>query len=519
MSKRPLERVCPVPAADKRTKKPDCSSRKHEFASLEEDNIPRLLDSQFNVLAVIPVNHPQKIVVNGLQLWIDPTAVGLRMWTENTKDTEKENFAVTVSSAEAEVTKHQLDIAALEAGCKKITTLLESFDDRDVDSLATDLIPLLCQNIGRQKKQVKQLQDCQFVEIDFEETTKKKEIFLPVNQFVKVGGWFSQSVLYWHPPESVPKLSSTRTVETVRRTKTRLLEKLYILGGALSQKIRLFSLEQYDPKTGESKELAPMSTARSDCGCAFLDGYLYAVGGRSQLDCEYKCTVERYDVIKNQWKTVTSLLKCRSFLNIAALGGYLYAVGGIDDTGRVEPSVERFDPIMNQWEEVAQIPQTDYELVVQGVVVLNDCLFVVDESYKVQCYDPVRGVWKTSESKMDTPRYGFSVVVIDEYIYAVGGFDIDGASVNFLDRYDPTTECWEQMAAMSVPRAHTGTSVFGGCLYVFGGLACAPDSKTVLSCVEKYNPVENMWTSSAPMSSRRSSVAVVSSSSVSLPIH
>ena len=65
---------------------------------------------------------------------------------------------------------------------------------------------------------------------------------------------------------------------------------------------------------------------------AVLDGSLYAVGGvdgSSELN-----SVEKYDPKTNQWRNVQSMSSKRFYLGVAVLDGSLYAVGGSNYMGK-----------------------------------------------------------------------------------------------------------------------------------------------------------------------------------------
>ena len=58
----------------------------------------------------------------------------------------------------------------------------------------------------------------------------------------------------------------------------------------------------------------------------------------------------------------------------------------------------------------------------------------------VECYDPKTDEWKAVAS-MNTPRHNVGVVVIGDYIYAVGGFG--GSSfLKSIEYYDAKSDKW-----------------------------------------------------------------------------
>jgi hypothetical protein len=93
-------------------------------------------------------------------------------------------------------------------------------------------------------------------------------------------------------------------------------------------------MERYDPKKNKWEMGASMLTPRSSFGTAFLNGCLYAVGGRSGIGVTLS-TVERYDPFNGKWECVAPMSTERRFLGVAVLGSYLYAVGGGGQLGQL----------------------------------------------------------------------------------------------------------------------------------------------------------------------------------------
>ena len=61
---------------------------------------------------------------------------------------------------------------------------------------------------------------------------------------------------------------------------------------------------------------------------------------------------------------------------------------------------------------------------------------------------------------MGTKRSSLGVVVLNGLLYAVGGYD--GAScLNSTERYDPLTNTWTSIAAMTVRRRYVKVTVMG----------------------------------------------------------
>jgi len=96
-------------------------------------------------------------------------------------------------------------------------------------------------------------------------------------------------------------------------------------------------------------------------------------------------------------------------------------------------------------------------------------------------------------SKIDTlavpPSPAFTAVALhhEGYIYISGGTPITGSdapSTNFT-RYHIETNTWETLPSMPVARSKHAIAVYGGKIYVAGGLG--------VTTVHVYNPVSRTW--------------------------
>lgn len=64
-----------------------------------------------------------------------------------------------------------------------------------------------------------------------------------------------------------------------------------------------------------------------------------------------------------------------------------------------------------------------------------------------------------------------------------GGFD-DNSPLDCVERYDPVHNVWTVIIGMSCPRGGVGVAALGGKLYAVGG----HDGTNYLSSVEEFDP-------------------------------
>lgn len=290
-------------------------------------------------------------------------------------------------------------------------------------------------------------------------------------------------------------------------------QRIYAIGG-FNERCggRLRVVERYDPEHNVWSQTNALPAARDGLGAVVLGSRVYVVGG-SNSHYEAVDTVERYDPFRGVWEFAAPLSTARRALAVVELDGKAYALGGHDDTETVG-LVERYDPETRMWDTIADMPTPRWYL---AAVAYGGKVYAVggaDEDLSplntVECYDHRDGVWRTL-SQMPTARGALTMVVLGGKLYALGGGALDGPLAT-AERYDPETDEWEEVAAMLTARCGISAAVADGCIYVMGGngdgfISVAEDSK--LDLVERYDPQTNTWEQVASMPTARSHLAVV----------
>lgn len=102
----------------------------------------------------------------------------------------------------------------------------------------------------------------------------------------------------------------------------------------------------------------------------------------------------------------------------------------------------------------------------------------------------------TQRNPMPTARTALGAVGADNgRIYAIGGVDSNGI-VSTVEEYDPLSDVWVTKAGMRTARASFGLVTLNGKIYAFGGQG---STSFALSSVEKYDPVADTWTTLTDM--------------------
>jgi DNA-binding CsgD family transcriptional regulator len=90
---------------------------------------------------------------------------------------------------------------------------------------------------------------------------------------------------------------------------------------------------------------------------------------------------------------------------------------------------------------------------------------------------------------LPTARSGLSVAAFENRVYAIGGESAQGVTGK-LERYDPETDRWEELASKTTPVTEAGAAVIGGLIYVPGGQLASGEPTDLL---EVYDPFRNRW--------------------------
>ena len=233
--------------------------------------------------------------------------------------------------------------------------------------------------------------------------------------------------------------------------------KIYAIGGEQTEKIKRYTgyvnkievlptVEMYDPSTDTWTQKADMPTPRSYLSTSVMDGKIYAIGGTSITNEQYRLeTVEIYDPATDTWAKVRDMNHARSCAAIGVVNGEIYAMGGrgLSPTLYLS-SVEVFNPKKNRWQEITEIP---------------------------------------------TPKTSHTASVIDGKIYVIGGYVQEGKEYKNLatiEIYDPATDRWTQEPDMLIGKSGHTTEVIDGQIYIFGGNSFVGGDP--LTSVEVYEP-------------------------------
>ena len=213
----------------------------------------------------------------------------------------------------------------------------------------------------------------------------------------------------------------------------------------------------------------------------------------------FERTIEAYSFDDHNWFNFGKLPSTMDNYNAAVFGKKIYSVA----YGKSKGTIDVFDPLQNTLENVAVV---DVERYLAEITVVKNYLYMVvgNMNYDtVICFDVESGEW-IKIAPMQTPRQDFKLGALNNFLYAVGGYE-DGYSKT-VEKYCPDTNSWSYVADLKVASDGTSVAAAQGKLYAFGGRR----HEKFLNSVQEYNPVTDIWSIVSKMQVPRCSPAVVS---------
>ena len=133
---------------------------------------------------------------------------------------------------------------------------------------------------------------------------------------------------------------------------------LYYIGGWNSPSGCTNTVECYDPELDEWNSCAELNTSRCKSGCVATKKHIFIIGGGTKFAQQRDSmlsSVEKYDPERNSWSYVSPLKEARSEPGCVYWSGKIYAIGGIDNSGFQTSSCEVYSPNTDEWEGIAQL--------------------------------------------------------------------------------------------------------------------------------------------------------------------
>ncbi|XP_024290264.1 kelch-like protein 33 [Oncorhynchus tshawytscha] len=189
---------------------------------------------------------------------------------------------------------------------------------------------------------------------------------------------------------------------------------------------------------------------------------------------------------------------------LAVVAGKLYVLGGQNYKGMlgVLNSVYRYDPLQNRWERLANLQEKRCNF---SVVVLDEMIYAIGGYIdpetnldSVERYCPNTDSWSFAKP-LDMTLSCHAATLLDGEVFISGGFDCRYHCLVSMFLYHPERGT-TYLAEMSQPRAHHCMETLNNHLYVVGGVTVDENMMSIdqLAC-EVYDPVSDSWSTLTPL--------------------
>jgi N-acetylneuraminic acid mutarotase len=265
--------------------------------------------------------------------------------------------------------------------------------------------------------------------------------------------------------------------------------KIYAIGGFTSN--YLGTNEMYDPETDTWTTKASMPNPRCKFAIAVVENKIYVIGGANLNG--FSSVNQVYDPATDTWETLTQMSRSRAELCANVIDGKIYVIGGSFLHYWPAPTnlTEVYDPKTDTWTTKAEMPTAVYGCT---SAVVDDKIYVIENGRSVtvacvnQIYDTETDSWSIGQP-LPTRAVGAAAVATTgvyapKLIYVIGGGDLFTYDINQI--YDTETDTWTNGTAMPTPRQRLGVAVLNDTLYAIGGYQI--DSDAVVNSNERYTP-------------------------------
>ena len=230
----------------------------------------------------------------------------------------------------------------------------------------------------------------------------------------------------------------------------------------------IYNTHRYDPAFDGWSSFQRLHLSSSSKRVAFIRGQIYAIDVVGE---QRESRIERYNMGSWSWESIfTSRKGCRKDSCVVAAVDCLYVLGGKSESqgygypGNVKcvTKAERFDTVHNKWEEIADMQQ---ERSCTCGVATQGKIFVAGgqgtgnkELNSCEVYTISTNEWQFIGS-LNVPRLWGSMVCVNGTLYVLGGLQS-----YTVESYDPTVKKWTQRASIPVDKIPGNTKPsFKGC--------------------------------------------------------
>jgi N-acetylneuraminic acid mutarotase len=217
--------------------------------------------------------------------------------------------------------------------------------------------------------------------------------------------------------------------------------KIYCIGGitrvdSTTGWVGTAANEVYDPATDTWENKTAMPTARFELQANVVNGKIYLIGGKVPGHYDFpnwtSSLNEVYDPATDSWTTKAPIPVATSYYPSAVVDNKIYIIGGHTDPYSNVNQI--YDPETDTWSKGA-IPPSGIRYATAGatsgvdapkriyVLVEKWALWEDEPPYSNRVYYPENDSWTFgADLPLPIDRQGFSVAVVSDILYVIGGF-------------------------------------------------------------------------------------------------
>lgn len=247
---------------------------------------------------------------------------------------------------------------------------------------------------------------------------------------------------------------------------------IYVLGGEDHTGSVTDVVARFEPSSGSwQTETEKLRRPRKNAAATVWDGMMVVAGGRDS-DNEVTRTVEFFNNSEQRWRQFGELVVAREGAQLIVSGDELYIAGGSDQNGQILNSVESYDPVSKEW-KIDSDWTLDAARAGFAMGVVNDSLFALGgfDTFgpvtTVERYVPESG--NATRASFLQARGNLSAATLADSIYAIGGRNSSSQVVGSTNIFLTASNTWRQGPVLLTPRERFSVGAVGDIIYVFGG--------------------------------------------------
>jgi N-acetylneuraminic acid mutarotase len=259
--------------------------------------------------------------------------------------------------------------------------------------------------------------------------------------------------------------------------------------------------EEYDPETDTWTYRASMPTPRAYFAIAAYKNKIYCIGGAVGFSVDERTGFysyiasganEVYDTVTDTWETKASLPDEGGKFQAHVVNGKIYVMRGSYSYV--------YDPTRDSWVPTERMPPPYPESSLVSAVV-DDKIIVTGEfstglgssEQKILIYDTKNASWSEGTSGPTVVVEGAAAattgVKAPQKVYVLG-LKVDALYPTVVNQvYDPKADAWATATVMPTNRSDFGVVVVNDILYAIGGYRRSSSYVTPVSVNERYTPI------------------------------